>query len=227
MDIVDECSVCGEIYGEELRPRCLPCGHSYCTDCIQKLIKDDSLSCPTCKSDHNVSDASDIAVNFDLEKSLSLLVKAPFPKNPVTQSSSTIKNMIKLMIHQELEALEQQVLADKTKAELREYDKFLHDSASEHKEIAERLRALAVSHDEWAKKINGERNKIHKKRKEVGSYDTTIKESLESLGGSIAAETYDLASLTKVVENMDNIENWMEACQRQFPDPEFVCSRVV
>ena len=48
-----KCSVCLELYKD---PRVLPCLHSYCLVCIQRLVSttSDTISCPQCRAKHTV-----------------------------------------------------------------------------------------------------------------------------------------------------------------------------
>ncbi|KAK3604090.1 hypothetical protein CHS0354_035901 [Potamilus streckersoni] len=49
------CDICDYLYDNETRePRLLPCLHTYCTMCVQKLIKDELVTCPHCRQDHQV-----------------------------------------------------------------------------------------------------------------------------------------------------------------------------
>ena len=52
-----ECLVCCETYDDQnLCPRMLTCGHSFCTSCLQRLLTvDDKIPCPTCRVEVNVS----------------------------------------------------------------------------------------------------------------------------------------------------------------------------
>ena len=52
-----ECLVCYETYDDQnLCPRMLTCGHSFCTSCLQRLLTvDDKIPCPTCRVEVNVS----------------------------------------------------------------------------------------------------------------------------------------------------------------------------
>ena len=44
-----ECSICCERFDELGRcPRLLSCGHTFCSSCIDRLIKKNSINCPTC-----------------------------------------------------------------------------------------------------------------------------------------------------------------------------------
>ena len=52
-----ECLVCCDIYDDQnLCPRMLSCGHSFCTSCLQRLLTvDEKIPCPTCRVEVNVS----------------------------------------------------------------------------------------------------------------------------------------------------------------------------
>ena len=45
-----DCPICCERFDEEkLCPRLLSCGHSFCSNCLEKLFKEYAISCPTCR----------------------------------------------------------------------------------------------------------------------------------------------------------------------------------
>ena len=55
-----ECLVCREVYdNQNLCPRMLSCGHSFCTRCLDRLFTEerDKFRCPTCRVKVNVSKA--------------------------------------------------------------------------------------------------------------------------------------------------------------------------
>ena len=53
-----ECSVCCELYDDQnICPRMLGCGHSFCTGCLEHLLTqaaDNEILCPTCRDEFNV-----------------------------------------------------------------------------------------------------------------------------------------------------------------------------
>ena len=65
-----ECRVCSEPFDDQnICPRVLSCGHSYCTGCLERLtIEDDKMSCPTCRVEVNLPPAgvAGLPKNFDL-----------------------------------------------------------------------------------------------------------------------------------------------------------------
>ena len=58
LDDTTNCAVCLELYEEKgpLVPKLLPCTHSVCVTCLQRIFKkDNSVDCPVC-GDHQVSE---------------------------------------------------------------------------------------------------------------------------------------------------------------------------
>ena len=46
-----ECSICCELFDDQTRcPRLLSCGHSFCSDCLEKLLNEKTINCPTCRN---------------------------------------------------------------------------------------------------------------------------------------------------------------------------------
>ena len=184
MDEIDACSVCNETYGVNLRPRCLPCGHSYCTDCIGKLIRNGNLSCPACNRRHGIRNASKVAVNYDLEKCFSRIAEIRGPKDPAPPPIRG-KNMAKLVKEQKSAAGARQALAEEMESELREYDKFLCDSVREHEKVARKLHALAERHETLVKVMKEERERISKAQEEVDHFSKELSDTLQTLEAAV------------------------------------------
>ena len=46
-----QCSICFERYNNKNKcPRLLSCGHSFCSSCLESLIHDKTVDCPTCRN---------------------------------------------------------------------------------------------------------------------------------------------------------------------------------
>ncbi|CAL4102166.1 unnamed protein product, partial [Meganyctiphanes norvegica] len=66
-----ECTICNNIFDDAThRPRSLPCGHGFCTFCIEKYIVQGNKACPVCRKEHGAKSASDLPVCFLLEEFL-------------------------------------------------------------------------------------------------------------------------------------------------------------
>nr|XP_053652550.1 uncharacterized protein LOC128702348 [Cherax quadricarinatus] len=65
-----DCEVCRLDFNATSNiPRILNCGHSLCTPCLKQILKNNSVSCPTCRSVHSkLHSAGDVPKNFSLIK---------------------------------------------------------------------------------------------------------------------------------------------------------------
>jgi hypothetical protein len=58
-----ECHICYEIFKD---PRLLDCGHTFCFKCIDRLLENNSLACPICRSPILLTDNWRPRRNFQL-----------------------------------------------------------------------------------------------------------------------------------------------------------------
>ncbi|CAL4102211.1 unnamed protein product [Meganyctiphanes norvegica] len=77
-----ECSVCYLRYTGDRRPRVLPCGHTFCTDCLNTTIEGRSRKCPGCREYHRALQVEQLPINFNLETLIGILTS-----NNVTNES--------------------------------------------------------------------------------------------------------------------------------------------
>jgi len=67
LDDITECTICTEVYTD---PRVLPCGHTFCLNCLREWSKDkqpgDELACPLCRKEFTVpaSGVGDLPKNY-------------------------------------------------------------------------------------------------------------------------------------------------------------------
>ena len=46
-----ECSICYEHYNDQSKcPRLLSCGHSFCSRCLERLLRGSTIDCPKCRN---------------------------------------------------------------------------------------------------------------------------------------------------------------------------------
>ena len=65
-DSIFECGICFKPYNHnEKKPTSLPCGHSFCSECIRKLPKHGVIQCPYDKSNHQVN-PDNLPVNYQV-----------------------------------------------------------------------------------------------------------------------------------------------------------------
>ncbi len=83
MDSIFECGICFKGYNHnEKKPISLPCGHSFCFECIQHLYKNQTIKCPYDKIAHH-STPENLPVNYQVLTALPM---------GMTQTSSNENN---------------------------------------------------------------------------------------------------------------------------------------
>ena len=63
-----ECTICFERYNDENKcPRMLSCGHSFCSSCLERLLRGNTIDCPKCRNTFVVpSGVHSLPTNFAL-----------------------------------------------------------------------------------------------------------------------------------------------------------------
>ena len=61
-----ECPSCFVIYNDEAKtPKNLPCGHTYCLECLTKIFEmKQYLQCPTCRTKFEETHPKDLSKNY-------------------------------------------------------------------------------------------------------------------------------------------------------------------
>ena len=71
-----ECIICMEEYSDDVIPRFLKCGHSFCEICLKEILKSEKITnggkkinCPKCKEECRIlnGDFKNIPINYDLK----------------------------------------------------------------------------------------------------------------------------------------------------------------
>ena len=86
-DDLFECALCASDMVRR-NPRVLQCLHSFCEQCLKKLIHDDVIKCPTCRKVTTVTDddVTDLPINFPLIKMRERELKKSKPPKPVLKN---------------------------------------------------------------------------------------------------------------------------------------------
>ena len=83
MDSIFECGVCFKSYNHsEKKPLSLPCGHTFCLECLKQLNKHQIIKCPFDKISHHVV-AENLAVNY------AVLTALPMPSHSSAGQAAT------------------------------------------------------------------------------------------------------------------------------------------
>ncbi|XP_068210722.1 E3 ubiquitin-protein ligase trim-21-like isoform X2 [Palaemon carinicauda] len=215
-----DCRLCAETYSESIRPRVLQCGHSYCSGCVENLIKDVNLSCPTCMRDHpGVSSSADLPINYDLEQSISDLKRL----GGSCQPNKFQPNIRKNIAEQVSNAKELLLSTEDMETQLEKYRKFLSSYLGDQEELHRKLRNMMKWHESIIKKTKKETQKIVELQEDLKSNHKSLTEILLSITNE-CHETMNRSSadaIAKVLVNMDVIEK----SKLEFPNRELTASQ--
>nr|XP_045595302.1 tripartite motif-containing protein 5-like [Procambarus clarkii] len=108
----EECSVCFIDYdGNQLRPRNLPCGHTFCSQCIDNGIKNGQLTCPSCHAQHAATAATQLPISYAVEafvrklKNIQLTTEEVVPAKPCEGPARGISKTMALLLVQEQKSI--------------------------------------------------------------------------------------------------------------------------
>nr|XP_045610751.1 tripartite motif-containing protein 65-like [Procambarus clarkii] len=98
----EECSVCFNNYDDnQLRPRTLPCGHTFCSQCIDNANKNGQLTCPSCRAEHAATAATRFPINYGMEalirklKGIKVVPEKTLPAKPIKAPARGINELHK------------------------------------------------------------------------------------------------------------------------------------
>ncbi|CAL4097081.1 unnamed protein product, partial [Meganyctiphanes norvegica] len=102
MDLL-ECSICSlNFNNSSRRPRNLPCGHCFCSPCLDRIISKGSKTCPTCRQNHNAKDAASLGINFILEDLAQKLILSSCAPVVTTEVDDATAGVCPKHIHNQL-----------------------------------------------------------------------------------------------------------------------------
>ncbi|KAG0729949.1 Tripartite motif containing 13 [Chionoecetes opilio] len=161
-DAVEDCPVCLTVFDEiGRRPRTLPCGHTFCTPCVNGLKEQGRVTCPNCRVEHPVPEAGQFPITYIVENLLrrmrgaSLASPPPCAEKDTAESAHSLgtrpgqqgqkglsKRVRSLLEEQEAKILAAIHSCQKVKAQLNQYETTVRDWGREQQVLEDRLQAL-------------------------------------------------------------------------------------
>ncbi|XP_063599739.1 uncharacterized protein LOC134776041 isoform X1 [Penaeus indicus] len=209
-----ECKVCLDAYNDcEKRPRNLPCGHSFCSSCIEDLIRQGMLTCPNCRARHTCSDVTNFPFAYELEELINKMRMSTLGGRSREEERKII------LIQEEQEALLKTSLSSckDMLLELKKYKNSLGEWVVEHQDLVQELTALI--------KVNRSIQQLLRKEEECASVCLGEGEDKKQML-LLAEEALAAARMPQeVVGAIDDGEccrvaadDWAKKCQEVFPN---------
>ncbi|XP_063887781.1 uncharacterized protein LOC135115202 isoform X3 [Scylla paramamosain] len=183
----EECPVCISAFDDVMqRPRNLPCGHTFCTSCINGLKELGHVTCPNCRLVHVVPDAGQFPISYITEDFIrrlrgtapaSLLGKAgkdagePVPSldmQPDVKGAECLSRAIRSMLQEQ----EEKVLAtirgcQELQVQLDHYQTSLGVWGEQQQHLEDRLQTLVDRSKGARLLVRQEEAQVEDKRKQV------------------------------------------------------------
>ncbi|XP_068237416.1 tripartite motif-containing 13-like [Palaemon carinicauda] len=105
-----ECDICSNVFSEDNCPRNLPCSHTFCGPCINRIIMTLKKTCPTCREGFTATTAEDLIINrslLDVVNQLSTLNLKPKPNEFGKKFNKELNQETKNRILAELQIVEE------------------------------------------------------------------------------------------------------------------------
>ncbi|XP_069193072.1 uncharacterized protein [Procambarus clarkii] len=228
----DECSVCFNNYDGDLRPRCLPCGHTFCSQCVDSGIKNGQLTCPNCRAQHIATAAAQYPINYGMEAFIrrlkgSLLVSGDtVAANPYNALTRGISKKLRSLVEEQKSSISSLITScEEVLSQLVEYRDQLGDWKTHHLQLQDRLYGLVEKNKAAMKLVEQEDTCVV----DMTTQGEKGKSQLEAMLGSLdtvktaqeAVTTIDTADQCHV-----EVEDWLQKCQELFPDVNTVHTSV-
>nr|XP_045588894.1 tripartite motif-containing protein 59-like [Procambarus clarkii] len=219
----EECSVCFNDYDDnQLRPRTLPCGNTFCSPCIDNAIENGQLTCPSCHAQHAATAATQFPISYGMEafvrklKDIQLTQEKPVPaKKKLSFLVQEQKSIISSLITSCEEVLSQ----------LGEYQGQLEDWKSQHLQFQDRLYALVEQNKSAMKLLELEDTSVVDMTTQGEDRKTQLQAMLGSLDTVNTRQEVDITKDTADECSM-KIKDWLQKCQELFPDVKTVHTSV-
>ncbi|XP_069181133.1 tripartite motif-containing protein 59-like [Procambarus clarkii] len=219
----EECSVCFNDYDDnQLRPRNLPCGHTFCSQCIDNAIKNGQLTCPSCRAEHAATAATQFPISYAVEAFVRKL------KNIQQTQEKTVpaKKKFRSMLQEQKSSISSLIKScEEVLSQLGEYRGQLGDWMTHHLQLQDRLYALVEQNKSAMKLLELEDTSVVDMTTQGEEGKTQLQAMLGNLDTVNTLQEVD-TTIDTADECSTKIKDWLEKCQELFPDVKTVHTSV-
>ncbi|KAK8746222.1 hypothetical protein OTU49_017308 [Cherax quadricarinatus] len=218
----EECTVCFDTYNDALRrPRNLPCGHTFCSQCINSAIKKSLITCPSCRAEHNATSATKFPISYCVEALIRKLQDVQLTKACQDLPRGISKKLQSVMKDQKSSISSLITGCEEVLSQLGMYQGQLREWKSRHHQFQDRLDSL-VEQNKAAIELLEKEDAIVM---DMAAEGEKGKQQLQAMLGCLDAAN----TATEVVMTIDKadqwnttLEDWLKKCHELFPDANAV-----
>ncbi|XP_069180901.1 uncharacterized protein, partial [Procambarus clarkii] len=229
----EECSVCFNNYDDTLlRPRTLPCGHTFCSKCIDNAIKNGQLNCPSCRAQHTATAATQFPISYGMEafirklKGMEVVPVKTVPTKPNKAPTRGISKKLRSMVEEQKNSISSLITScEEVLSQLGEYQGQLGDWKTQHLQLQDRLYALVEQNKSAMKLLELEDTSVVDMTTQGEEGKTQLQAMLGSLDTVNTAQEVG-TTIDTADECSMKVEDWLQKCQELFPDVNTVHTSV-
>lgn len=224
--ITMECKVCFEAYDQSYRrPRNLPCGHTFCTQCIDNVLKEGRVNCPTCRSNHEAIHATQFPINYGMEELIANIkamnvssVSMLTGQGSAAGTSGGPGLNVRALVRKQNASIDNlSMTCQETVIQLNVYEKQLEEWLSDHEQLHIKLNKLVEENSTMVHSLQSEISKVQDMREQVKEQkiqQMTFKKHLQSVTTSEGATSICSEAEKSSIET----ETLISKCQRCLRD---------
>nr|XP_045589026.1 tripartite motif-containing protein 59-like [Procambarus clarkii] len=229
----EECSVCFNDYDDnQLRPRTLLCGHTFCSQCIDNAIKNGQLTCPSCRAEHAATAATQFPINYAVEafvrklKNIQLTTEEAVPAKPYEGPARGISKKLRSLVQEQKSIISSLITScEEVLSQLGEYRGQLGDWKTHHLQLQDRLYALVEQNKSAMKLLELEDTSVVDMTTQGEEGKTQLQAMLGNLDTVNTPQEVD-TTIDTADECSMKVEDWLQKCQELFPNVKTVHTSV-
>ncbi|XP_050708686.1 E3 ubiquitin-protein ligase TRIM21-like [Eriocheir sinensis] len=236
-DNPEECPVCLTGFDDSVqRPRTLPCGHTVCTLCTDKLKEQGRVTCPECRVSHAVPEGGQFPVCYIVEafirrmrddKAAAAAAASPPPSAEKgkgaagsagkKRAAGLSKEMRSLLQEKEATVVAAITACQEAQSQLDQYEATLTGWGERQQQLEDSLQGLVDQSRSSRELLQQEKFRVAPKRKEAKKKEQELQAVREKLR-TRATEQEALKMVAEVIHFTSEAEQVLEECQQCFPD---------
>lgn len=230
----EDCQVCLTSFDNTVqRPRTLPCGHTFCSPCMNELMEQRQITCPTCHVRHSIPGKGHFPINYNLEAFIRRLrdteetyVSRPsrvgkileVAGKPSRKRAPGLSNKMRsLLQEQEAKVIAAASVCQEIQSQLDHYQTTLSAWDNQQDQLEKRFQAVMDQIRNVRKLMRQEESQVAAKKDQMQLAKLQLETQLETLR-KITTEQEAAIAIVDVVRCTDETEKKVEESQRMFPN---------